>query len=95
MALLLGCLAIFAPRVVIILVLIFSDYIGNAYETWIWPLLGFFFLPLTTLAYAWAINSTGEVKGLHLVVVIIAVLVDLGMLGGGGHTAQRSRTQKA
>jgi Mg2+ and Co2+ transporter CorA len=41
--------------------------------------LGFFFLPLTTLAYAWAMNSKGSVSGLYLVVVILAVLTDLAM----------------
>ncbi len=79
---LLGCSALIAPRVVIGLVVIFSDYIGNAYSTTLWPLLGFFFMPLTTLAYAWAINDNGSVAGIHLVAVVIAVLIDLGIIGG-------------
>ncbi len=78
----LGLFALGAPRIAILLVVIFSDYIGRAYEsTWV-PFLGFLFLPLTTLAYAWAINSTGEVKGLHLAAVILAALIDLGAIGG-------------
>lgn len=80
---LVGCLALSFPRLAIILVVIFSDYIGAAYQTWIWPLLGFFFMPLTTLAYAWAINANGSVSGIYLLVVIIAVLIDLGTVGGG------------
>lgn len=80
---LIGCLALAFPRVVIVLMVIFSDYIGQAYQTTIWPLLGFFFLPLTTLAYAFAINSNGSVSGLYLVLVVVAVLVDLGIVGGG------------
>jgi hypothetical protein len=80
---LVALLALVFPRVAIILVVIFSDYIGTAYQTVIWPLLGFFFMPLTTLAYAWAIHSHGSVEGIHLVVVIVAVLIDLGILGGG------------
>jgi hypothetical protein len=86
---LLGCLALFFPRVAIVLIWLFSDYLGRAYDTVLWPLLGFFFLPLTTLAYAWAINSNGSVNGLYLVVVIVAVLVDLGLLGGGAHSGRR------
>ena len=70
------------PRFAILLVVIFSDYVGRAYETTIWPLLGFLFMPLTTLAYAWAINSNGSVEGLPLVVVVVAVLIDLGLIGG-------------
>jgi hypothetical protein len=60
-----------------------SDYIGRAYETTIWPLLGFLFMPLTTLAYAYAINSNGSVAGGYLIVVVLAVLIDLGIIGGG------------
>jgi hypothetical protein len=77
-----GCLALSAPRLAIALVVFFSDYIGRAYETTLWPFIGFLFMPLTTLAYAWAINSRGAVAGLHLLVVVVAVLIDLGLVGG-------------
>jgi hypothetical protein len=87
---LLGCVALAAPRLVIVFVVIFSDYIGRAYETILWPLLGFVFMPLTTLAFAWARNSYGEVEGLGLVVLVLAVLLDLGLIGGGA----RRRGQK-
>ena len=84
-----GCLALFFPRLAIILVVLFSDYLGRAYETVAWPLLGFFFLPLTTLAYAWAVNTNGNVTGVYLVVVVLAVLIDLGLLGGGAEGGRR------
>ena len=83
----LGLLALVAPRFVILLVVVFSDYIGTAYDTWIVPFLGFFFVPLTTLAYAWAMHSRGEVAGLHLAGVILAALVDFGLLGGAKRAA--------
>ena len=86
----LGCLALAMPRFTIVLVVIFSDYIGRAYETTLWPLLGFFFMPLTTLAYAWAIHSNGDVSGFALVVVVIAVLFDLGLIGAGSRTRWKS-----
>ena len=76
-------LALIAPRLTILLLVVVSDYIGAAYQTLLWPLLGFFFMPLTTLAYAWAINSAGSVEGFQLVVVILAVLGDLSTTGGG------------
>jgi hypothetical protein len=47
------------------------------------PLIGFFFLPLTTLAYAWMVNTHRPVDGVNLVVLILAVVIDLGGLGGG------------
>ena len=91
MPLIVGCLGLIAPRFAIILVVLFSDYIDEAYTTVIWPFLGFLFLPLTTLAYAWAINSSGTVEGFQLVVVVIAVLIDLGMVGGSAANRRRAR----
>ena len=88
-----GCLALSMPRFAIILVVIFSNYIGRAYQTTLWPLLGFFFMPMTTLAYAWAINSRGSVAGFHLVVVVVAVLIDLGLIGGSASRRRRSKTK--
>lgn len=86
---LVGCIALAMPRFAIVLVVIFSDYIGRAYETFLWPFLGFLFMPLTTLAYAWAIHSRGSVAGIQLVVVVLAVLMDLGLVGGSAK-ARRS-----
>lgn len=83
-----GCLALATPRFAIVLVVIFSNYIGRAYETFIWPFLGFLFMPLTTLAYAWAMNSRGTVSGYHLAFVIVAVLLDLGMVGGSARAGR-------
>ena len=64
MPFLVGCLALGTPRFAILLVVLFSDYIGSAYETTLWPVLGFFFMPLTTLSYAFAMNSNGSVDGI-------------------------------
>ena len=86
---LVGCIALAAPRFAIVLVVIFSNFIGRAYETIFWPFIGFLFMPLTTLAYAWAINTRGSVAGLHLAVVVLAVLMDLGLVGGGAASRRR------
>jgi hypothetical protein len=83
-------MALATPRFAIILVVIFSDYIGRAYQTMLWPFVGFLFMPLTTLAYAWAINSRGSVQGIHLVGVVVALLIDLGLIGG---SASRRRSK--
>jgi hypothetical protein len=84
---LLTLLALITPRLVLVLVWLFSGYLGRAYETVLWPLLGFLFLPLTTLAYAWAYNSTsGQISGGYLFVVVVAALVDLGAIGGGSRS---------
>lgn len=83
---LVALLALLAPRLTIVLLVIFSDWIGQAYNTVLWPLLGFFFMPFTVLAYALAINQAGSVTGIYLVLVVLAVLLDLGSLGGGGQS---------
>ena len=87
---LVGCLALAMPRFAIILVVIFSDYIGHAFQTVLWPFIGFLFMPLTTLAYAWAINSRGSVAGIQLVAVVLAALLDLGLVGGSASRRRRS-----
>ena len=67
---LIGCLSLLTPRLAILLVFFFSNYIGRAYEAALWPLLGFVFMPLATLAYAWAVNTNTTVTGIYLVVVV-------------------------
>ena len=62
---------------------LFSEYLSTAFGTWVWPLIGFFLLPTTTLAYAVAENRYGGVKGVGLVLVILGVLVDLGAIAAG------------
>ena len=44
--------------------------------------MGFVFLPVTTIVYAWVINSHGTVDGLYTVGITLAVLADLGVLSG-------------
>ena len=86
MPFLVGCLALLTPRFAIILVALFSDYIGQAYDSMLWPIVGFFVMPLTTLSYAFAINSNGSVEGMYLVLVVVTVLLDLGLVGAGSKT---------
>ncbi|QNN23866.1 hypothetical protein HED60_16855 [Planctomycetales bacterium ZRK34] len=84
-------IAAFFPRLAIVLIWLFSDWLGAAYQTAIWPLLGFFFLPFTTLAYALAIHAVGALQGLYLVIFVLAVLLDLGSFGGGYRVRRRRR----
>ncbi len=57
----------------------------------VWPVLGFFFMPYTTLAFAFGTNHHGSVEGLYLGLVIFAALVDFGVVGGG---CSSKRTRK-
>lgn len=75
-------IALMAPRLALLLVFVFSDYIYDATGNVLWNILGFLFMPLTLLAFAFA-HHQGGVSGIYLVLVIIAALVDLGLIGGG------------
>jgi hypothetical protein len=74
---------LFIPRLLVALLGIFTHYF-SVFNSFIWPLLGFFFLPTTTLAWAWALHTPSHsVHGLNLVIVILAACLDLGIIGGG------------
>ena len=78
------------PRIMLALLFLFSNYLGRAYHGLILPVLGFIFLPLTTLAYAWMVNSRMPMEGVNLLILVIAVIIDVGGLGGGEYH-RRSR----
>ena len=77
------------PRVILVLMFLMSNYLERAYHGFLVPLLGFFFLPLTTLAYAWMSNSHMPLEGVNLLILVVAVVVDLGGLGGGEYHRRR------
>jgi hypothetical protein len=92
-----GCLlllfTLITPRFVIVMMWIFSDYLAMAYGSWFWPTLGFFALPTTTIAYAVARNDlstpTGAIEAAGVVVVVLGVLIDIGLFGGGARSRRR------
>lgn len=82
--------AVFFPRIVMIAIAIFTNWFSAAFNTILWPILGFLLMPYTTLAYMAAmLNNHHSVNGGWLVLVVIAVLVDLG--GQGGSARRRRR----
>ena len=95
---LLGCLALLFPRLVLFLVWLFGgSYLARAYDSWLIPLLGFFFLPLTTLTFAFGVNSLsspGQMSPVGWLLTGLALLVDIGLLGGGGRSAKRWRDER-
>ena len=84
-----GCLLLILivafPRIALVLMFLFSTYLQRAYHSMIVPLLGFIFLPLTTLVYAWMTNTHEPIAGVNLIILIIAVVIDVGGLGGGAY----------
>jgi hypothetical protein len=83
-------IALISPRLALFLTALFSDILSRSMDSVFLPLLGFFFLPWTTLAYAymWDIG-THEVRGFEWFIVGFAFLVDLGAYGGGARERGR------
>jgi hypothetical protein len=84
-----GCLvvllAFISPRLALFAIFLFSDLLSRAFDSWFVPLLGFFLLPWTTLAYAvmWSASSN-QVTGFEWFIVILAFLIDLGSWANRG-----------
>jgi hypothetical protein len=87
---LLALLVMAMPRAALV-VLWLTGFVGRAFHTELWPLLGFFFLPWTTVAYAIAINMwSGQLTLGAVVIIVIGVFLDLGSHGG----AERARRDR-
>ncbi len=71
------------PRLVLLFLWIFTPRLGNVFGTFIWPLFGFLFMPLTTIVYVLVYNSSHGLSFWGLVAVILALLVDLGSYAAG------------
>ena len=77
------------PRFILVCLVLLSNYLERAYHSMIVPIIGFFFLPTTTLAYAWLTNTHRPLEGVNLLILIVAVLIDAGGLGGGEYHRRR------
>jgi hypothetical protein len=84
---LVALLALISPRLALFFLWLFSDVLEDAYEDWIVPLIGFFVLPWTTLAYAvmW-VSGANEVSGFEWFIVAFAFFIDLASWFGGSRT---------
>jgi uncharacterized oligopeptide transporter (OPT) family protein len=80
---LLVLLILIFPRLVLLLMFVTSTYLQRAYHSLLILILGFCFLPLTTIVYAWMVNSHLPMEGINLLYLLVAVIIDLGGLGGG------------
>jgi hypothetical protein len=70
-----------------------TDWFSQAFETALWPLLGFLFMPFTTLAWMAAmLNNNHQLSGWWVALFIVAVVADL---GGTGRAARRANRRGA
>ena len=87
-----GCLilltSMISPRLALVLVWIFTDFVDRAYDSFIVPFLGLLVLPWTTLIYSLAYAPRVGVTGWGWFFVILGVLADLSSYG---ENARRNR----
>jgi len=79
----LALLAFVGPRLVLFLLFLFTNYLNRAFDSFLLPLIGFLFLPWTTIAWAIAQNEFSGASGIGLLVIVLGFLADIGVLGGG------------
>ena len=80
---LLALLAIAFPRVAIVLLWLFTNFFTGIYHGIIIPVLGFLFLPLTLIVYTYFQRTHQPMTTVELVFLFVAVIIDLGLVGGG------------
>jgi hypothetical protein len=71
------------PRVILVCMYFFTHMLDRAYHGLLVPLLGFIFLPITTIVYAWMVNNGRPMEGVNLLILILAVVLDVGSHSSG------------
>ena len=77
MACFVALFALISPRLALFFIWVFSNLLSRAFESWAVPLIGFFLLPWTTLAYAVMWDSGNRVYGFEWFIVALGFLFDL------------------
>jgi hypothetical protein len=77
-----GCLflliALLSPRLGIIVLWAFTNYVQRAFnDNWFWPLLGLIFLPWTTLIFILVAAPVGNITFWGWIMVALGFLIDI------------------
>lgn len=90
-----GCLAfvlaLVLPRLTLFLIWVFTGWVAATFRGgWFWPVLGFFFMPYTTLAFVGGVVD-GGFGPVWIVIIVIAMIVDISHWGMGYRVAHTNR----
>lgn len=92
MACLLAIVALIFPRILMIVLWLFTDWFNGVFDNVIIPILGFIFLPIATLWFTVVVHYyNGEWNSVTIVGMVIAVALDLSGMGGGYQSRGRYR----
>ena len=77
-----GCLivilAMFAPRIALFFVWVFTPYVTRAFHgMWWWPLLGIIFVPFTTMFYSFVYVPGSGIHGARWLWVALGLVLDI------------------
>jgi hypothetical protein len=87
---LLALLALAAPRLVVFVLWFFTNWFRGVFNSVLWPILGFFFLPTTLLWYTAVQHWWGGQWTLWPVVgIVIALAIDLSPAKGRSRRKDR------
>ena len=83
-----GCLALLTPRLVIVVLYLFTNWFAGLFDSLLWPILGFVFLPTTLLWYT-AVQHWfgGEWTVIPIIGIVVALLIDVSPAGSRGRQA--------
>ena len=91
MPLLLLLIGVFFPRLVIVVLYFLTSWFAASFDGFIIPLLGFIFMPITVLWYAIVqYYFGGGWTVLPLLGMVLAVGLDLGIIGRGARRRSRA-----
>jgi hypothetical protein len=79
---LLAIIGFFSPRLLLIILWIFTNFVDRAFDSWIVPALGLVFAPITTVVYVLVYSPVLGVSTLGWILVVFAVIADLGAYSG-------------
>ena len=89
-----GCACLFAllaagaPRLALVLMWLLTPWVGRAFSgSFIVPVLGFIFLPLTTVVYV--LVSPGGLSGFDWLLLAVGFFIDVGSYGSGAYGRRR------
>lgn len=76
---LVGCAALIGPRIALFVILLFEpNWVERAFNGWAVPVIGFLFLPWTTLAWIICYDPLIGISGFGWLIVAFAFIVDIG-----------------
>lgn len=87
-------LALLFPRLAIVLLYIFQNWFRNAFDSILWPILGFIFAPLGTLWYASVeYFYQGDWSTFRMVIMVILLMFDFGILGNSARKNKKRNSR--